>query len=386
MIVPALVAGGLWGGWLLTLTLGRFPMDLFGLAMGHDFLGFYSGARILRAGKGQGLYDFARQQRVQNETAGTEVPFVSPYINPPLFAVFLAPLTPLPYPAAFAVWSLLGAGSLFVSLMLAGVEHPGQLLIYLAGYYPVFATVRQGQNSLISLLILSTAYALASAGHPVLAGVAAGALVYKPQLLLGPGLSLLLSPITHWPTILSTAGSGVTLVAVSWSMTPDAWRDYLVVMRDVLPGWSQGAGGVKNWMLTTWPWMFWKILIPSAGRLVRGLGWLCWILGAAFLGHFAHQYGNDPAIVWSTGILLSLWLAPHANDYEWTLLILPAVLMWQHAPELHGLLGQVYSLVWGVMLVAGSVTRLQLAYFRRAANPAMPCLAAALWLVFSRLP
>src|SRR5207237_3075822 len=104
------------------------------------------------------------------------------------------PLTPLPYPIAYWIWSTLLVAALVGTWYLAAPGGGRPRGIYLAaavGWLPVIYGLQLGQPGMFVALGVAGSYALLRANRPLLAGVALGALVLKPQLAFLVPLALL---------------------------------------------------------------------------------------------------------------------------------------------------------------------------------------------------
>ena len=132
-----------------------------------DFAAFYTGATVLRNGLGHQLYDMHVQDEMQKGFAGQIPPRHSPlpYIHPPFEALVFLPLTLLPYYQAFWAWDLVNA------VMLSGVAwllrrsvstlrfiSTWEFVLGSLAFFPVFACLFQGQDSILLLLLCTLAF------------------------------------------------------------------------------------------------------------------------------------------------------------------------------------------------------------------------------------
>jgi glycosyl transferase family 87 len=148
---------------MLGVHLLFFVMQWERIARGYpDFTIFYAAATIVGEGSGQKMYDGEAQYRVQKEFAGDidsrRGPL--PYNHPPFEALIFLPLTLLPYRYAFLVWDMLNTVALFgVSLILRRhlsvlrAIRPWEFVLGSMAFFPVFATLLQGQDSILLLLL-----------------------------------------------------------------------------------------------------------------------------------------------------------------------------------------------------------------------------------------
>jgi hypothetical protein len=148
---------------MLWLNLLFFIDFRKGMKQGYtDFTVYYTGATILREGLGHQLYNRQVQYQVQESFAG-HIPFRRgplPYIHPPFEALIFVPLTLLPYSRAFVVWDLLTVAALFgvAALLRRSVAalrsiSPWKFVIGSFAFFPVFACLLQGQDSVLMLLL-----------------------------------------------------------------------------------------------------------------------------------------------------------------------------------------------------------------------------------------
>jgi hypothetical protein len=155
---------------------------------GHsDFRQLYAAASMVRAGHASELYDPIAQQRTQNELVGVDqlIPFVRPAYETLLFV----PLSFLRYRTAYFVFlginlvMLAATYSLLRPWMsnLAAIYPWLPAALFLA-FLPIGATLIEGQDSLLLLLILTAAFRYLAHGQETFAGILAGLGVFKLQM------------------------------------------------------------------------------------------------------------------------------------------------------------------------------------------------------------
>jgi len=86
--------------------------------------------------------------------------------------------------------------------------------IVAAGYPAFFQVIAWGQNSAIALLCFTVVFPALDSRKPWMAGLALGLLVYKPSLLLGPVLVLLLA--MEWTILAGAAMSAAAELSIGW--------------------------------------------------------------------------------------------------------------------------------------------------------------------------
>jgi hypothetical protein len=232
--VPVLVASGL----LLNGFVAWKDSDL--ILKGYpDFTGLYAAGQIVRSGEGSQLYDLDLEYQLQLEFASN----VSirhgalPYIHPPFEALLFAPVSLLPYAAAYLVWN--GVSLAFLAwavvmlrphLPLLQSRHLGLWVLISIAYFPVFICLLQGQDMQLMLLAIAGAYVCLHAGNDFRSGCWLGLGLFRPQLILPLFFIILLGQTGGWrrslqSTMRLSAGLGlmaglecVASIAVSgWS-------------------------------------------------------------------------------------------------------------------------------------------------------------------------
>jgi hypothetical protein len=152
----------------------------------NDLTFYYAAARIGVTHGWPSIYDLRLQQEaLQALGSRIQIAELARYISPPPLAWVVLPLTLLPFRAAYAVWSALLLLALVATWYLVAPGKGRPRLIHLAAalaWLPVIYGLQLGQPEVFVTLGVAGCYTLLRAGRPVLAGVALGALVLKPQL------------------------------------------------------------------------------------------------------------------------------------------------------------------------------------------------------------
>jgi hypothetical protein len=445
-LVYAWLAGAmLWAGWLASIVLGPGKVDLAGQVVGTDYLEFYAAGTTVRIGDSARLYDVAYQTQLQQAIIGPQLRHYYGFITPPFLAWLFAPLSALPYGWSFALWSVLGLAALWLSLRLLAAPDPRRAGLWVLTFFPVFAAISYGQNSLLSLALLSLVYWLWRRGHGWAAGLTASLLLYKPQLVSGiallwllealwPALNELYEKRAGWnggfsrsggqgekpakasnprsgrsPTVpASRAGSvgdrpeqgaifraglmallglgvgGGLLATLCFWQLPEASRAYVEFARTVLPDLPDWQT-FPLWNLHT-VWGFWRLLLPHHHTWADVLYWVFTAVGVLGFVLFWRRVRERSALLFAGAICLTLWVTPHAMIYDWTLLLIPAVLLWQQTPELRVEWKALYALIWIVAFVSGPLTHLQLRWLPFAVQISVPALLLAICLAYRFLP
>jgi hypothetical protein len=202
--------------------------------LGFDWGLFYSQAAAFAAGDIGALYQVDRLnpylQRLTPFTSTPDVPLLqwpSPY--PPILAAVLAPLTLIPAPLAFGVWtalSLVSAGHLVWRVrQVMPAARTGRLALIFLTTLPVLQTFLLGQPVLFLASAMAEAYLALRRGADFRGGLWLGLLALKPQYGLILGLFLLWK--RRWSAVAGAALTvGVVIAGSALVAGPGAVWDY----------------------------------------------------------------------------------------------------------------------------------------------------------------
>jgi hypothetical protein len=378
-----LAGGALWFAWLLSLLLGAGKFDLAGQVAGTDYVQFYAAGSTLQKGEGARLYDFEYQKKLEHDIVGKTFRGHHAFITPPFFAWVFVPLSLLPYMWSFAIWSLFGLACLLLSLHWIDPARPWRRFGWALVWFPVFASISFGQNSLLSLGILSLTYFLWCRDRRFLAGLACSMVLYKPQLALGVGFLWLLDWRRDWQALAGLAVGGALLAGVSFGLLPESSRTYMDLSLKVLPGILRQEG-FPFWHAHT-PRAFWLLLMPGIPALSEVLAFVSTVVGMVVFLLFWRRLRNESALLFAGAICLTLWITPHAMIYDWTILLIPAILFWEKRPDRRGLWKVLFALIWLATLLSGPLTLAQSKILPFAVQVSIPVLTFALYNAYRNL-
>ncbi|HEY8679218.1 MAG TPA: glycosyltransferase family 87 protein [Candidatus Dormibacteraeota bacterium] len=344
---------------LLLLALADTRQLLISPSHGQDFRDFFAAATLVA--HGQDPYDSsalaAEQDRLYNQPdhlrPGDRAYYDAlPYPQGPWVALALTPLTPLPWPLAYLVSSLLAFLALGAAawglLRLSGWR--GRAVWLAVGAVlcsPVaFINFFQGQPVPWLLLALATAWWLTRAGRPQLAGAIMAVAWIKPHL--GLPLLIVLLLLGEGPARRVLLGFGAGSVA--------AFALAAIVLHGALLEWpgvvlGQWSGALQQADMASVNAFYYPALHNVLRQAALGLV----LLAAA--GYLARAFTRCPAPRTRalTVLLLTVLAAPYAHSYD-SLLLLP-VLVVLLGPTLQG---------WrdaGVELALWAFVTLPLLYF-----------------------
>jgi alpha-1,2-mannosyltransferase len=368
--------GALWIVWILSLVLGPGRMDLFGQAIGTDYIQFYAAGRTLLNGEGDQLYDFSYQLQLEQDIAGPDFDSFHAFITPPFLALLYSPLSALSYEWSFVVWSSLGIACLYFSLRLLDPGGRKSQVIWALSWFPVFAAVSFGQNSLLSLAILSVTYALWKRERHLLSGIVCSLLFYKPQLILGVGFLWLLDWRQSYKSLIGLILGGLGLTTMSIMLLPAASKEYAKFAFETLPTLSSFQG-FPIWHSQTLR-DAWLLLLPGTRPIANVFHILISLVGLVLFYRLRKFHADQNPLLFAMAICLTVLITPHAMIYDWAILIIPSLLLWEYRPTDRDQLRVLYALIWVVTFVTTQLTRGQLSLFSRALQVSVPVYVFAL--------
>lgn len=354
MIARIVEQGGRW-------TAGALPV-------GWDFLAFLTGARILADGNGAHLYDADLQNRVAHMFVPGDYTLFD-FVNPPHFAVLFLPLAFTSQTFAYVVVTIANLAMLLAALRFLGA--PRIAFVYALGAFPVVYGLLGGQNCFLSLLLMALVGRCLSTERFFVAGLSAGALVYKPQLTIAFVVLFLVMPRARLRALAGFATSAFASLLVGAIASMDACMAYV----KLLP--TLGAFHDKFRMALTYTVrVFFEMLFPSWPRFDAAIATIVGLAVLAFFGGWARK--RPPELACAGAVWATLAFTPHASIYEWTLLIAPLAWLYPRIEEQAWML--IASLLYVVALVSTPIAETMTARFGFAIQLALPVLFYTAWL------
>lgn len=296
-----------------TLATMRDMMLSTDRGVGGDFIAFYAAGTLAREGQPSRAYDMVAIVEAEKR-ALPQATYTLMYAYPPMFQMVMKPLAGLPYVWAYVVWAAL----LFALYVVVWRVAFGDSAAFWAalGSSTVYVNVLHGQNGLLSAALLGAGLLLLRQ-RPWLAGLAIGALCYKPQI--GVSIGLLLLAGGQWRAVGGAALSVALLCAASAALLGlDVWRAFIEHGSDariVL----EGDGGPLDKIASVYS-MVRKLGAPAAAAYaVHG------IVALAVLALAIRAWRRDGeelpriAMAASTVPLVS----PYLFDYDLAVIVLP---------------------------------------------------------------
>lgn len=296
-----------------------------------DYIAFATGARVIQE-QPACLYCADVQTGTQASILGY-VPvagFPKPYVNPPLVAWLLQPLSHLSLRTGLMVLMLILLGALalaahlFDDLLPRDWPRSQRLLLTVAALLSLPAATALGLSQWASLLLLAALGAVAAlrSGRPVLAGLLLSVLLIKPQ--------------TVWLVVPALAAAGAWRALGGFALGAAGWAGTSVLL--------VGPGRLLDWpqyvLARHTDEAYRTAGLPSIVTAVTGSGRAAFIAAVVFAGLAVAGMGlawrrlrgrADLAV--GIGIALSLVCAPHVFPDDLLLLAVTALVWAPLAPR-----------------------------------------------------
>ena len=354
-------AGVLWAVWVGSLAVGNpaWKRDAEGMLLCADHIAFYSAATLLREGRPGELYHHPALGEVQQRVTRPdgEWPYFMAYRNPPFYALLYVPTAGLPLVGSVLVWMAISFAAIGFAVWCLRPDRPWRAFGWALAFYPVFTAITFGQNTPLSLAVFAAVYRLSADGRPFAAGLAAGLLWYKPQLLIGLFVWWGLAPRRHACEWLGVGVTGGVLAALCWLVIPEASWAFVESLRA-----NVGYSGENEWNLHS-PRKFWDILFPAVPATVRLI--LTLVCAAAALGGVVwlrYRTGGPLVVMFPAAVFVTLWVSPHTLIYEWALLVTAAVVLWDRLPAHRDTWLTWFTVAWLALTVSTTATLVQKRY------------------------
>ena len=296
---------------------------------GPDFFNFYAAARLYVFNGAAAVYDIAQQRVVELQITGADPArfIVLPYFHPPYYTLLIAPLALLDYRRAYYVMAAVNV-ILLAALIYILVRNSERIhgraswvaAALMAGFFPIFVTVLQGQSDLVVLVPLAGAYAAWTRGKYEWAGALSALALSKPQLLLLIPILFVarrawralaaLAAVLFGLGIISVAGFGFGPVFTyltsigTWAITGRLPNTNQLVYTD------PAVYSLRNILEA----------LPGGGKVVA---FVILVLLLALVALSLSWRPDKRRLDFALAIAASLVLSPHQNVHDLALLVIP---------------------------------------------------------------
>jgi hypothetical protein len=204
------------------VALSRGGLDPTGKPLGTDFMSFWSASQLALAGSPASAWNVAAQHARESAIFGRDTGYAA-FFYPPTFLLICLPLGLLPYLASLAAW-LMATGALYGRMARAWLGKRFGWMPILA-FPAVLTNAGHGQNGCLSAALFG-AGAWWLERRPILAGVALGALAYKPHL--GLMIPVALAVAGRWKSFAAAATTVLVLAGAALAAFGlGAWQGFL---------------------------------------------------------------------------------------------------------------------------------------------------------------
>jgi hypothetical protein len=315
-----------------------------------DFTMYYTGFTIIAEGETSGLYDPLLQQQTQQRILDRSVERGRsenrrayrdgwlPYNYPPHTALLGFWLSELPLDAVLLGWfviQLLLVGVLIWQLFDMSRHWRPQERLFLitavGAYLPLLRTLQYGQLSIVVLVVLIACYRSVQHRRDARAGAYWLLGTVKPQLVLMPGIGLLLTRRWRAVTVMFAVGMAWFLATSLW-LGFDVWIGFLQMLVRVVG--YEGRFGFRPDEMVNFRGLLSSILGHGNAELVNtlsGIFLLAAMLATGLLWWwFVVRAGASNSLAFALSILIGICFSPHLYIQDTLLCILPAVLLYEH--------------------------------------------------------
>lgn len=295
-------------------------LDRNGLVKGTDFLHFYTLGTLALQDRGDLLYDMSAQAELVKKLVPQAPNSLYVSLYGPQVSLFFASFARLPYGSALVAW--LALNILIYAFSCYAVwktcphlqSYPWTVLTLAIAFPGFFHLLAWGQTSGVALLFFTLAYLALQRNQKLLAGLAIGSLIFKPQLVLAAAVVFILA--REWKAIAGAlVAASVQLVAGFLHYGANVMRTYwwaLTHVRGVSallePRLYQTHSLRSFWsLLLPWPRVAFALYIFTA-IAVLALAVRCWKSGASLQVRYAAL------------LLATVLVSPHLTVYDLVIL------------------------------------------------------------------
>ena len=357
-----------------------------GNLQGPDFVSFYAAVRLYVVKGGAAVYDLAQQKQFELQIIPQSADrfIVLPYFHPPYYTLLIAPLAALSYRQAYyamAAFNVLLVAALIVLLVRNSLSIHGRggivAAAMIAGFFPLFVTVLQGQSDLVVMVPLAAAYIAWAKGRHGWAGIFSALALAKPQLLLL--VPVLFVARRAWRALAGFVGVVAALGLVS---VVGFGLNAVVTYLGLVGAWAVGGKLPTNGQLVytdTAAYSLRNILeaVPGAGKYIA----LIVLVLLLVLAALSLSWRPDkPRVDFALAVAASLVLSPHQNVHDLALMVIPGFALADLA-----LAGQVHSPRAAAIVLAIGYAAINMTLAINLWSAALGALLVAGYITFERM-
>jgi hypothetical protein len=296
-----------------------------------DFVAYYTAGKILNSDNFRNLSSFEIQETVQRELSLPGQTAFFPFYHAPYQALLFAPIARFPYPTARLVWGVLNLALLFIVLVIlvSVLDSKHKLIdgLILLAAYPTWINFIQGQDAIMSTLILVWVFRCLKTQKDALAGCILALGLYKPQLVLPMGAMVLYG--RQWRVAIPFLLVGFLLVCVSVLML--SWQGAIDLITTVVSNLRHGTldraspmTNLRALVIT----LFGVSQMASPANVITAMVSVVLLCGCALLckNGFGFAY-PELDLKFSLVLVTTLLINPHSHAYEFILLLATLIVL-----------------------------------------------------------
>ena len=195
----------------LYVISGHDPLGILGdsTPQGDDFVTFWSASALALNGTPELAYDPGVFREFERTVTGPLTPF-TPWHYPPTFMLAMLPMALMPYQVVLFYWLLL---PLFCLLWVMSRLFESQVYAWTLPIFPYVVICEvSGQNGILNAILIGSVL-LTLDRRPIVAGIFAGLLTWKPHLAALVFIALIAG--RHWRALGSAVAAAVALAVAS---------------------------------------------------------------------------------------------------------------------------------------------------------------------------
>lgn len=290
-----------------------------GPPVGGDYVAFWGAARAVLDGLAGDIYQMANFEAYLMEVGPERDRYGLSWQYPPTYYFFIMPLAALPFLAGHVIWSG-GTMALFLTAH-AKALRLNWLGIGLLFALPVtFNAVITGQNGFLTATLLVVAAVYADK-RPILAGIAAGLLTFKPQL----GILLPFAYIAAgcWRAFFVAAATALLMAGTSViAFGPETWQAFMASVISVGDGVQKAIYPIQKM-----PTVFAALSKSGVPSQIAMAIQVITALGAITLVSLVWRQVTFRDLRAATLCAAAFLCTPYAYYYEMTLLVYPVAVL-----------------------------------------------------------
>ncbi len=294
-----------------------------GPPVGGDYVAFWGAAKAVTQGEAAEIYEMKNFEEHLLEEGPPRERYGLTWQYPPTYYFFVLPLALTPFFFGYVLWTF-GTFALFLGVMRKTMSLQWTGVFLIAALPVCFNAVITGQNGFLTASLLVLAVAMPDK-RPIMAGIAAGLLTFKPQL--GVLLPFAYMAAGCWRAFFTAGITALLMVAASIGVFGiETWQAFINSIINVSEGVKNAVYPIHK-MPTVYA-AFHKSGVPqNIAMILQGLAAFSAIGLILYVWRKVKDWELRAAILIAAAFLCT----PYAYYYEMTILVFPAVVLVRQA-------------------------------------------------------